>query len=510
MKKFLIALLSVMMLFAVMGCKDDEEGGGGNNGGVVTPTATCACADCALVGKSAAEATGLFCDCEAGDPCTHSCSICTPRPAVYLKLTGDRNVIDRTTLTSNQTIVYGQDFSTVVGDLKANGSASGGKAPGGFAFATGTAGGKQGTLTALPAGKVTFDDDAAMYKIIINGRVSAALPNGRVEIFESPLTNGATLTTLAYTATFILTRANITDGVVVHLNQWNDNAGEEVGKVVSVDDVVVYKEPAPEITNFNLPINAPAAGNTPPTTVENNQITGVITGWTPELPADGKYAINVQYVATIVITAKPGFQIVSLNEDQVFNMVITSGNIASTAYNKNTKTITTGQFPATVQAAPEFTVNFSTANVVAMGVADGCVISDVTAESYSIQYLQYDGAAAKFNVTIPPGFTLADYSSVTVTVSLADGNSYGKPMRLHGATVAGGGLTSVASTGAQMLSNAGNIGANPGDSKEMTFTLNPATAASIEGAAEFAITVHASSTDGGDTVYTFSNLTFHP
>jgi len=122
-----------------------------------------------------------------------------------------------------------------------------------------------------------------------------------------------------------------------------------VGATLSFDGATSTLSVAfPATTSAEVAVNdgnitsmiAPAAGATGLTSIDEEQFTGVIT-WNPTL-ADSGFVVGQTYVASIVLTAKPGYSLDGV-DPATFTTSVTG---ATTGYNAATQTLTI-QFPAT-------------------------------------------------------------------------------------------------------------------------------------------------------------------
>jgi hypothetical protein len=84
-----------------------------------------------------------------------------------------------------------------------------------------------------------------------------------------------------------------------------------------------------------LGVNKPVAGQTPVTEItENDQYTGTVS-WLPKADANGKFAANTPYTATIKLTPKKGYTLTGVSQD-FFNVPTATG--ASNAANSDSIT----------------------------------------------------------------------------------------------------------------------------------------------------------------------------
>lgn len=572
MKKFLIAALSVMVIFAFMGCKDDEEGGGNNS---TTPTVTkytvsfdldggklgdattitavqvekgktlgtdfpgnptkdknefkgwfdgtteyksttainknvtlkakwevlveCECTDCAVKDKNAKDATdaGLLCTCTAGDPateCAENCAVCKDvKAAPYAKLLSTKKSIDRT-LGAGKTLVYGgANSGAIMGDIELMGAMTGAKvgtAADAYIWGTNSLGSGANAIVLLAPGKITLSDPKKIYRLNYVGRFSQATApqDGRVEckqvdegdvdatggtgITASPYGNNVTVSATGFNVDIILSDKIAATGVKTFANQWGAAPNNDPTKfVLSVDDVIVYTTDAPVITDFEIELTAPKGGVKAETTINSTQFTGSVQ-WSPALEAGDLFKKDVEYTPSITIKAKPGYQIEDLDTDQAFVLNPGDDEIDSVSYNKVSKVIVFGKFPPAALAPPPVTADLTTA--VAVGSAE---LTDVTAASYKVLFTESWGKGfVALKVTIPDGFTLADFTSITCD-AVNETNCYGKETRIFGspnATDTPDDLEAVLSDDALIIG--GNYQLNGGAKGSFTFTV-PKTAA---------------------------------
>jgi hypothetical protein len=91
-------------------------------------------------------------------------------------------------------------------------------------------------------------------------------------------------------------------------------------------------------------VTPPVTGGTPVTAINDTEYSGTVT-WAPALPADGKFAANTAYTATITLTAKEGYTFTGVTANY---FSVTGANPVTNAADSGT---VTAVFPAT-GAAP--------------------------------------------------------------------------------------------------------------------------------------------------------------
>jgi hypothetical protein len=74
----------------------------------------------------------------------------------------------------------------------------------------------------------------------------------------------------------------------------------------SIATTITFATTGVFVTNLNVEIAAPVAGEEPPTTVDNDQWTATVE-WSPAIPADGKFAVNTIYTAKVTFETKDGY-----------------------------------------------------------------------------------------------------------------------------------------------------------------------------------------------------------